>query len=60
MSLKYHCEPKTDCFAYNNENGECRALTELVCGNKEKCPFYKHHSTIDRTEIERAVRNYKA
>lgn len=31
---------REDCFGYNKERRECRALTELVCKNKE-CKFYK-------------------
>ena len=31
---------KEDCFAYNGETKECKALTELVC-KKEECSFYK-------------------
>lgn len=59
MSLKYHYEPKENCFAYDKNKNECRALSELVCGCKEKCSFYKHHSDVDLVEIERAIRNYK-
>lgn len=31
---------KRDCFAYNKENKDCDAFTELFCENKE-CKFYK-------------------
>lgn len=31
---------KKDCFAYSGKEKECRALTELVCKNKDKCSFY--------------------
>ena len=59
MSLKFCYEPKTTCFGYNHEKKECRALSELVCANKEKCSFYKNRADVDFVEIERAVRNYK-
>ena len=35
-------EVKEDCFAYNKENKECDAFTELFCKYKE-CKFYKEH-----------------
>ena len=52
-------EPKTECFAYRDKGTpSCRALTELVCIYEKKCPFYRHNSEINYTEIERAVKNY--
>ena len=39
-------EPKKDCFAYREHslksyNKECSCLTEMICVNKGRCPFYK-------------------
>lgn len=31
---------KDDCFAYDKDKRECKALKELVCLTK-KCSFYK-------------------
>ena len=35
-------EVREDCFAYNKENKDCDAFTELFCKDKE-CKFYKEH-----------------
>ena len=51
-------EPKTECFAYSREKKCCKALSTLICANKDKCPFYKHKSEVDFKEIERAVTKY--
>lgn len=32
--------PKKDCFAYDDNHFDCKALTELFC-IKERCKFYK-------------------
>lgn len=37
---------KEDCFGYNPEIRQCKALTELVCKNKE-CKFYKTQSQFE-------------
>lgn len=39
-------EPRKDCFAYREHslksyNKECSCLTEMICVNRGKCPFYK-------------------
>lgn len=39
-------EPKKDCFAYrenrfDSSKRECACLTEMICVNKGRCPFYK-------------------
>lgn len=31
---------KNDCFAFKGSRHNCRALTELLCKNKD-CKFYK-------------------
>lgn len=31
---------KKDCFAYDSERNNCKALNALYCG-KENCNFYK-------------------
>ena len=31
---------KEDCFAFTGSRHDCRALTELICKNKD-CKFYK-------------------
>ena len=50
-------KPKIDCFAYQNERS-CRALNQMICSEKDKCPFYKHKSEISYEEIERAIERY--
>lgn len=39
-------EPRKDCFAYREHSldpskRECSCLTEMICVNRGKCPFYK-------------------
>lgn len=39
-------EPKKDCFAYregrfDSSKRECACLTEMICVNKGRRPFYK-------------------
>lgn len=34
---------KEDCFAFRGSRHSCRALTELICKNKD-CKFYKTHT----------------
>ena len=42
---------KLDCFAYNKEKNECKALVKLVCENK-KCRFYKTSAQIREERIK--------
>ena len=37
---------KEDCFGYNPRIRQCKALTELVCKNKE-CKFYKTQAQFE-------------
>lgn len=39
-------EPRKDCFAYPEHSFDkskmnCKCLTEMICVNRGKCPFYK-------------------
>ena len=33
-------EARKDCFAYDKERNNCKALNDLYC-RREKCKFYK-------------------
>lgn len=46
---------RTDCFAYNREQNDCDAFTEMFCKNKE-CKFYKE-AAVKKT-INREIREY--
>ena len=39
--------PKTDCFAYNRDNGGCNVLKGLYCSS-ENCKFYKKKEQFER------------
>jgi len=58
MKPKADKEPKKDCFAYNIEHNNCKALSELVCSYKNKCSFYKHRKDVSFAAIEMACNSY--
>ena len=40
---------KKNCFAFDEENFDCKALNKLYC-TKEKCCFYKTKERNEREE----------
>ena len=48
-------EVREDCFAYNKENKDCDAFTELFCEYKE-CKFYQEKPV--KRALERDIREY--
>lgn len=42
-------EVMTDCFAYDKNRRECKALNELYCEKEGQCNFYK-------TPIQKKIR----
>lgn len=51
-------EPETDCAFFLKKENDCRALTEVMCEQKETCHFYKHRSEVNFAAIESAVAKY--
>lgn len=47
---------KTDCAAWDKERKSCRALTELLCDKRPKCPFYKTKEQVDAENEKNADR----
>ena len=46
---------RTDCFAYNKEQDDCNAFTEMFCKYKE-CKFFKE--AFMRKAINREIKDY--
>lgn len=46
---------RTDCFAYNKEQDDCSAFTEMFCKYKE-CKFFKEAPI--KKAIDREIREY--
>ena len=43
---------KLDCFAYDREKNECKALVKLVCENRE-CRFYKTREQMQQENMRK-------
>lgn len=46
-------EPRKDCFAYQEHSFDkskrnCKCLTEMICVNRGKCPFYKKKGGVKK------------
>lgn len=57
MKSNQNFQKKTDCFAYNSDNDSCKAMSYLLCKEKN-CSFYKEKSTVDMAKIITDIENY--
>lgn len=53
------CDPKTDCFAYDKECHDCRALNGLYCRTEGRCAFYKKESDCVNAEGTNGYYKYR-
>lgn len=57
MKSNQNFQKKTDCFAYNPDNDNCKAMSYLLCKEKD-CSFYKEKSTVDMNKITKDIEHY--